>query len=309
MLTDDFASSSHVKGTLSRLSQLWKERATVNHGPVDHCTLRFEPHRADFPESLLPFRDHPRWKDAPHDLKSAALSYAWAIYNLKTVYIECDIVTPACEALIKCPVGRANARFELQQAMSEALLDEALHTKMSITACNYIYRHRQLAPLDYTNFNLVMWRRQLLAGCESEGQRRLASFAMATASETLITDYLKTLGEDADIQPICREVTRSHAMDEWGHSGVFSVAAEHVVASLTQSERRWFGTIVPKTVDLFADNELGAWAAAFELLSFPHREEIVGDSLDAGTTHVYTKSVTMLLEKLGLDVLYDEQVR
>jgi hypothetical protein len=204
--------------------------------------------------------------------------------------------------MIKRPFGSVAARYELQQVMSEALLDEALHTKMSITACNYIYRHRNLVPLDYTKFNLVMWRARLLADCESDGRRRLAKFAIATASETLITDYLKTMTDDSDIQPICQEVTRSHAMDEWGHSGVFSVAAEHVVASLSASERRWFASILPRTVEMFADNELGAWAAAFTLLSFPHREEIIGDSLELGKIGIYTDSVTGLIEKLGLDV-------
>lgn len=304
MLTHDAASSSHVKETLIKLPQLWRERATVNHGLVDHNSLRFQPQRADFPEALLPFRNHPRWEEAPDDLKAAALSYAWAIYNLKTVYVECDIVTPACEDLIKRPFGSAAARYELQQVMSEALLDEALHTKMSITACNYIYRHRNLVPLDYTKFNLVMWRERLLADCESEAKRRLAKFALATASETLITDYLKTLASDTDIQPICHQVTRSHAMDEWGHSSVFSIAAEHVVSSLSENERRWFASVIPKTVEMFSDNELGAWAAAFGLLSFPHCEEILGDTLELDKINVYTNAVTGLLEKLGLDAFH-----
>ncbi|GAB7525987.1 diiron oxygenase [Paraburkholderia sp. 2C] len=304
MLTDEAVSSSHVKETLNKLSALWRERATVNHGLVDHSSLSFQPQRADFPEALLPFRNHPRWKEAPDDIKAAALSYAWAIYNLKTVYVECDIVMPACEDLIKRPFGGAAARYELQQVMSEALLDEALHTKMSITACNYIYRHRKLVPLDYTKFNLVMWRERLLADCEAEGKRRLAKFAIAAASETLITDYLNTLAADTDIQPICREVTRSHAMDEWGHSRVFSVAAEHVVASLSESERRWFAGIVQRTVEMFADNELGAWAAALGMLSFPHREEMISDSMESDKINVYTNSVANLLEKLGLDVLH-----
>src|SRR6201996_4647422 len=123
MLTDDAISSSRVKETLIKLSQLWRERAAVNHGPVDHNCLCFQPQRGDFPEALLPFRSHQRWKEAPDDLKAAALSYAWAIYNLKTVYVECDIVTPACEDMIKRPFGSVAARYELQQVMSEALLD------------------------------------------------------------------------------------------------------------------------------------------------------------------------------------------
>jgi hypothetical protein len=228
------------------------------------------------------------------------LSYGWAIYNLKTVYIECDVVTPACEDLIKSPIGDATARYELQQAMSEALLDEALHTKMSISASNYVYRHRNLVPLDYTAFNLVTWRDRLLSQCGSEGKRRLTRFAIAAASETLITDYLRTLSDDADIQPLCREVTRSHAVDEWGHSGVFSTAAEHVVGSLRASERCFFADIVQQTVEMFADNELGAWASAFELLQFPHGTEIIRDSEQMGKITVYKDSVMTLLDKLGL---------
>lgn len=300
MLTENAVEFSHVKETLRRLSGLWRERAMVNQGLMDQTSIVFAPEKADFAEALVAFREHPRWQGAPSELRSAVLSYGWAIYNLKTVYIECDVVTPACEDLVKCPIGDAMARYELQQAMSEALLDEALHTKMSIGASNYVYRHRNLVPLDYTDFNLVTWRERLLSECGSEGTRRLTRFAIAAASETLITDYLRTLSDDADIQPLCREVTRSHAIDEWGHSGVFSTAAEHIVASLRASERSFFADIVQQTVEMFADNELGAWASAFELLQFPHREEIIRDSERVGKVKVYRDSVMTLLDKLGL---------
>ncbi|SMG54430.1 AurF N-oxygenase family protein [Paraburkholderia susongensis] len=300
MLTDDIVESSHVKETLKKLSLLWRDRAVVNNGPKDYTSIAFDSAKPDFAESLLPFRSHPRWLSAAPELKSTVLSYAWAIYNLKTVYIECDIVTPACEALIKSPVGGGHARYELQQVMSEALLDEALHTKMSISACNYIYQHRKLKPVDYTDFNLVTWRARLLAQCDSEWKRRLTTFAIACASETLITDYLKTLSDDAAIQPLCREVTRAHAIDEWGHSSVFSVAAEHIVGSLSESERAYFANVVPKTVEMFADNEMGAWSTVLTYLDFPHCKEIVEDSEKIGHVKVYQDSVATLLSKLGL---------
>jgi len=301
MLTKIQSESDHVKSTFEKLSQLWRRRATVNVGPVDHESLDFLKDRPDFADSLLPFRDHPRWKEAPIELKDSVLSYGWAIYNLKTIYVECDIVTPACEDLIKCPVGNTDARFELQRVMSEALLDEALHTKMSITACNYIYKNRGLLPLDFQGFNLVAWRNRLLDEFKSEPERRLARFSIATASETLITDYLKTLADDEIIQPICREVTRSHAIDEWGHSGVFSAAAEHVIAELSCIERNMFAGIVSRTVEMFADNELGAWRKAFEILSFPHHREILDETREVGRVQIYKESVSNLLGKLGLE--------
>lgn len=301
MLTDDIVDVSHVKDTLDKLSQLWRNRAIVNQGLHDASSIAFRPEQPDFAESLLPFRDHPRWREAPPALRDAALSYGWAIYNLKTVYVECDIVTPACEDLIKRPIGRDAAGFALQQAMSESLLDEALHTRMSVMACQYIYRHRGLRPLDHADFNLVSWRDRLLARCESPAQRRIARFAIATASETLITDYLKTLSGDTQIQPMCREVTRAHALDEWAHSSVFSVAAEHLIGELSSAERAFFASVIPLTVGMFADNELGAWAAALELLDFPHREEIIGDTGQLGKVSIYQESVANLLDKLGLE--------
>jgi hypothetical protein len=305
MHTDDIVETSHVKETLKKLSLLWRDRAMVNKGPIDHTSIAFNPEKPDFAESLLPFSSHPRWLDADPELKKTVLSYAWAIYNLKTVYIECDVVTPACEDLIKSPVGSANARYELQQVMTEALLDEALHTKMSVSACNYIYAHRKLKPVDCANFNLVTWRSRLLDQCSSEWERRLTRFAIACASETLITDYLKTLSDDASIQPLCREVTRSHAIDEWGHSSVFSVAADHIVGSLSQTERYYFAGVVPQTVEMFADTEMGAWSAVFAHIEFPHREEIIHDSKKIGQVKVYQDSVMTLLDRLGLPVQPD----
>ena len=190
-----------VRDALKKLSLLWKSRAAVNQDLPDYCGLAFDPARQDFTASLLPFRDHQAWVEAPQHLRDQCLSYAWGIYNLKTIYIECNVVTPACEDIIKTPPPSAN-RALLQDVMSQALLDEALHTRMSIMACNYIYEMRGLAPLDYADFNLVGWRNGVLAQCGAEWERRLARFAIACASETLITDYLKTMAEDRSIQPL-----------------------------------------------------------------------------------------------------------
>jgi hypothetical protein len=84
-----------VHGVLKKLSMLWKSRAAVNKDLPDYGGLAFDPARKDFTASLLPFRDHQAWTEAPQELQDQCLSYAWGIYNLKTIYIECDVVTPA----------------------------------------------------------------------------------------------------------------------------------------------------------------------------------------------------------------------
>lgn len=228
------------------------------------------------------------------------MSYAWAIYNLKTIYIECNIVTPSCEDFIKNPPHSKN-RVQVQDVMSQALLDEALHTRMSLVACNYIYEMRGLTPMDFCDFNLVRWRNELLSTCGSEGERRLSRFAIACASETLITDYLKTMAEDSSIQSICHEVTRTHAQDEWSHSSVFSSVAMDVVGGLSKSERDAMKQTISKTVRMFANNEIPAWRHVLGMINFPYYDEMLRDTGDENEIGVYTRSVDQLIERIGLN--------
>jgi len=288
-----------VRSMLGKLTKLWKNRAAVNQELPDYWNLAFDPSKQDFSTSLLPFRHHQAWLEAPEDLKHKCLSYAWGIYNLKTIYIECNVVTPACEDIIKAPPPSQN-RVLLQDVMSEALLDEALHTRMSIMACNYIYDKRNLAPLDFVDFNLVQWRNGILADCNAEWERRLTRFAIACASETLITDYLKTMAEDTTIQTVCHEVTRTHAVDEWSHSSVFSFVATDIVRGLSFKEREHLRTIILKTVQMFANNELGAWEKVFSMLDFPNAGDILHDVGDSNEISVYTDSVERLIDRIGL---------
>lgn len=288
-----------VRSMLKKLSALWRSRAAVNQELPDYWSLAFDPTKQDFSACLLPLRNHPAWLEAPADLQSKCLSYAWAIYNLKTICIECKVVTPACEDVIKTPPPSTN-RALLQDVMSQALLDEALHTRMSIMACNYIYEKRGLPPLDFTAFNLVQWREKLLASCGAQWERRLTRFAIACASETLITDYLKTMAEDSSIQKICHEVTRTHAQDEWSHSSVFSFVATDIVQGLGGKEREYLRSVILKTVQMFANNELGAWATVFEMLKVPRARDILHDVGDTNEIGVYTESVEGLLDRIGL---------
>lgn len=300
-MTVKLENDNGVRSMLEKLSSLWSVRAAVNNKLTPYSELLFEQDKLDFSESLVPFRNHPTWQAASAEMKSRCLSYGWIIYNLKTIYIECDIVTPACEDIIKRPPVESRNREILQRVMSEALLDEALHTKMSITACNYIYRNRQLPCLDFSNFNLIQWRNHILSTCTAEWQRRLTRFGIACASETLITDYLNILSKDDSIQRVCHEVTRTHAMDEWSHSSVFSFVACDIVHTLSASERAYLQAVITKTVEMFADNELGAWTHALSLAGFDNHEAMLLECSKASQVEVYTESVFGLLARIGLD--------
>lgn len=292
--------SENVAHMLKKLSLLWKNRAAVNNSHPEYSELGFDESKRDFSESLLPFKLHDAWQEASEDIKNQCLSYAWGIYNLKTIYIECDIVTPACEDIIKCPPVNSSNRSELQDVMSQALLDEALHTRMSVMACNYIYEKRGLSPLVQTDFNLIRWRKQMLDNCSADWQRRLTRFAMACASETLITDYLRVMAEDYSIQKICHEVTRVHAEDEWTHSSVFSYVAYDIVRDLGLSERKYLRNTMLKTAELFTDNELGAWENVFILTGMPYSRDIIMETERRNEIGVYLDSAKAVISRIGL---------
>lgn len=300
MNTITIPDSENVALMLKRLSTLWKKRAAVNNKNDEYSEFDFDIYRKDFSESLLPFRHHDAWRNASEEIKGTCLSYAWGIYNLKTIYIECDIVTPACEDIIKSPPILSPNRSKLQGVMSEALLDEALHTRMSVMACNYIYDRRKLTPLDYADFNLISWRRKLLSECGADWQRRLTRFAIACASETLITDYLKVMAKDDSIQKVCHEVTRIHAEDEWSHSSVFSYVAYDIIRDLSLTEKKYLRETMLKTANMFANNELGAWEKVFNMIGIPYAQDIIAETERCNEINVYLDSAKIVIARIGL---------
>lgn len=74
---------------LKKLSKYWQQNATVHTFDGDYDDVEFFADKKDFAECLLPFANHDAWLNAPQPKKDACLSYAWILYNMKTVYIGC----------------------------------------------------------------------------------------------------------------------------------------------------------------------------------------------------------------------------
>lgn len=289
---------SDMQTILQKLSNYWQQNAAIHHFDGDCDDIEFHADKKDFSECLLPFANHNAWLNAPQNKKDACLSYAWIMYNMKTVYIECDIVTPACEDILKYPPDTPNLA-DVQKVIAEALLDEALHTKMSIGACNYIYQRRKLTHLGENNFYLSKWLKDTLDKYPNEQQKRLVRFAVACASETLITDYLDILSKDDNIQNICYEVTKRHALDERSHSGVFSHIALELLKNQDKQMVSLFVDILKSTVPLFAHTEMGEWEKVFKILDFPNYKTIIQDTDTLRNIGIYDNSINKLLLRLG----------
>ena len=79
MKLNSFETDDTVRNMLKKLSTLWKSRAAVNQDLPDYWDIAFDPSKKDFSVSLLPFRNHQAWQEAPEDLQNKCLSYAWGI--------------------------------------------------------------------------------------------------------------------------------------------------------------------------------------------------------------------------------------
>jgi hypothetical protein len=89
-------------------------------------------------------------------------------------------------------------------------------------------------------------------------------------------------------------------VDEWSHSSVFSSVATDIVQGLGNHERSYLRSTILKTVQMFANNELGAWSTVFSMVGLPGARDILHDVGDSNEIGVYTDSVESLIDRIGL---------
>ncbi|ODS23987.1 hypothetical protein AB835_06160 [Candidatus Endobugula sertula] len=272
----------------------------VNSSNIANNAIVLDADKKDFNESLLPFSSHPLWNDCTEEVKSTVLSHAWILYNRKTVFVECDIVTPTCEILLKKPPVELH-RSDLQTCISEALLDEALHTKMSVAACNLIADFRCLDKIQYPDFKLIRDLNNMLSTVNSGWERNLIRLTAACVSETLITDYLSLLSNDTSIQKVCQDVTNAHAADELLHSSLFSQLMCDLLQTLTLLEKKVVTKTIPIIAKLFADNELVVWREVLHHCNVQSLNVIIEDVANSKQETINVEGVDRFLSRCGID--------
>lgn len=283
------------------LSEKWSERAVVHHTryPASHISLDEE--KLDFKEELLPFSHHENWKILDYEIRSKVLSYGWILYNRKTIFIETDIVSPACEILLKKNITNVD-NFSLQKSVAEALLDEAMHTKMSVDACHAICAFRGLKTINFQDFTLVKERKKMLSQVNSAWERNIITLGIACASETLITDYLQALSSDDSIQPMCKCVTQAHAQDELLHASLFSQIMHDFVLGLNAIGKQLVLDSISKAEQLFGDPELDIWHDVLIQCGVKKATEIIQDIRhQKDVSYVYRNAKDSFIERCGLD--------
>jgi hypothetical protein len=286
------------------MSDNWQQRAQVRQISRDSSTseLNFDLNKDDFRLDLLPFKEHPLFQQSSIELQKQILSCGWIAYNEKTVDIEAQIVTPACNYILYRDVPGVEDGIS-QQIVSETLTDEAYHILLVVNACNVTRQYRNLEALKLPSFDLVVKMRQEQAKCTEVWQKMLVQLAVAIVSEVFVSDYLDLLATDKTIQPLNRLTVATHKQDEVSHSLIFIHLAKCLYHHLTNEQRTFFVDVLPKPVLWFASQEWRVWQTMLEQIDFPNAAEMISDCAvraESDLTRVDYSDLIALSRELGI---------
>jgi alpha-N-dichloroacetyl-p-aminophenylserinol N-oxygenase len=249
---------------ISRLAGNWRRRATVKRDEPDLDVL-FDADRPDYPERIVPFRDHPTWQGLPDELRSRLLSWAWIAYNRHTVLAEQRVANPAF-ALVMDGEFPGLGGQDMEIALAQAMVDEQYHSLMHISASALTRRKRGydfadgILPESHTARTHQRMREQ----CAERWQRSLTTLAFATVSEISINAYLDLLADDRDIQVVNSTTARLHNRDEYCHASISDEMAKLVYDVLDAEKRRFFLDMLVAGLDAFVATDYATWTAILE---------------------------------------------
>lgn len=262
---------------IGRLAANWTRRASVKKAEPDLDDL-FEEGRPDYPEHLLPFRDHPTYLALDDTVLRRLLAWAWVAFNKNVMDNEQRVVNPGF-ALIASGTFRAGFDESVAQAVTQAMVDEQYHTLMHLNAIA-VTRRRRGWRMPESALPLAKKARrheERLARADLRWQRDLVTLAFTTVSEMSINAYLDLMAQDDDVQPINRVTAELHNRDEYCHSSISKDIAATVYRSLGPEHREFFVEALGDGLAAFGANDFTTWRRIIELLGIEGGEAMMRD--------------------------------
>jgi hypothetical protein len=263
---------------IARIAASWPRRSVV-------CSGQFDPNRSepltadtsDYPRTLVPFIDHPLFQTAPQDLKDQVLTWAWIVYNQRTITAEERVANPAFELIMQGRFPGLNDA-SMQTVIQQSLIDEHFHTLMHMTAINRTRALRQLAGEPKFPHS-VTYRTLLHAQAEVSElwKKQLLTLVFAIVSEISINAYLNLLARDKTIQPMHSRIASFHNRDETAHSKILSEASKSLYQAMNQEQRLFFIKALPIALEAFVAEDFSAWEAILDHVDIAGRDAILGD--------------------------------
>jgi hypothetical protein len=262
---------------ISRLAGNWHRRATVKRGEPDIDAL-FDADRPDYPERIIPFRDHPTWHALPDDLRSRLLSWAWIAYNRHTVLAEQRVANPAFALVMEGEFPGLGGQ-DMEIALAQAMVDEQYHSLMHISASALTRRKRghDFADNALPESHTARTHSRLREQCAERWQRSLTTLAFATVSEISINAYLDLLADDPDIQVVNSTTAKLHNRDEYCHASISDEMAKLVYDVLDVEKSRFFVDMLVAGLDAFVATDYATWTAILRTENVPGADDMVAD--------------------------------
>lgn len=294
-----------------RLNQAWSKRATVCSPDRANVVEEFDPTRADYPERLVPFFNHPSFQALSDELKSAVLTWGWIGYNLRTVTAEEHVVNPALSVIANEYLGVDDWHF--REAMQQTLIDEHYHTLMHLRAIERTRTERNIEtmldlPPSVTYLRLAALREEL----SEPWQRDLAAITFAVVAEISVNAYLDLLADDQTIQPQNRRVAELHNRDEYAHSKVLAEVAKVMYANMQTPQREFFARTLSQALSAFVAQDYSMWEAILTQLGVAEAAQIIDDTRESNRNATIMRDYSglhRLAEDLGISAQIDFDFR
>ena len=262
---------------ISRLAGNWHRRATVKRNEPDIDAL-FDADRPDYPERIIPFRNHPTWQGLPDELRSRLLSWAWIAYNRHTVLAEQRVANPAFALVMEGEFPGLGGQ-DMEIALAQAMVDEQYHSLMHISASALTRRKRgfDFADSVLPESHTARTHQQLRGQCSERWQRSLTTLAFATVSEISINAYLDLLADDPDIQVVNSTTARLHNRDEYCHASISDEMAKLVYDVLDGDKQRFFVEMLVAGLEAFVATDYTTWSAILRAENVVGAEAMIAD--------------------------------
>lgn len=285
------------------LTRSWGVRATVKKREPDLDDL-FDPTRRDYPDVLIPFHTHRRYRDLDAAGRGRLRAWAWIAYNKNVVDIEQFVVNPGF-ASVTSGILEIGLHDTVVLGVMQAMVDEQYHTLMHHQASALIRRRRGWALPDAAlpASRTVRAHREAVARADSPRAEALVRLAFTTVAETSISAYLALLTEDDTLQPVNRATVALHRRDELCHSSLAAEVLKIVFAELGRTDRRVLLDALAAGIVAFTGSDTETWAAIVGHERIPGAQELIAETARAaavGRVVQDCRAIRSLCTELGV---------
>jgi hypothetical protein len=162
--------------------------------------------------------------------------------------------------------------------------DEAWHAQFSDDLIADVAAHTRI-PVTLQGEPLFIGRLAALRDQVDHRLRASTPLAFAIVSETLISTILSDLPNDRRLPQAVRDLVRDHAEDEGRHHAYFKAVLRAFWPTLTKSERRQLGPLLPELITIFLEPDFKTVSGAlFNVgLSDSQVEQVLAESYPQDT--------------------------